>query len=264
MAQPDSIVDLKRYPILDLEAPEGRAVVEDCRRRFLETGLCLLPGFLRPEALSAMVEEARALSTGAHTTEKRSRLDGGGGSDPSTDPRATRARFGAVAYDRLGAASQLRTLYEWEGLTKLVAAIVGQPGLSRTVDPLVSCSLSYFGKGDELGWHYDSNEATVSLLLQAADEGGVFEFVPQTRGQGVEDNEAREQAVLEGRPEGLVQSHLTPGTLSIFNGNDALHRVSPVTGDRGRVIALLNYAAEANYVFNEAVHMRFFGRTAKA
>lgn len=262
MIRPDSIVDLERYPVLDLEAPEGRAVVEDCQRRFLETGLCLLPGFLRPAALAAMVEEARELSTGAHTTEQRSQLNGG--SDPSTDPRVTRARFGAVAYDRLGANSQLRTLYEWDGLTKLVAAIVGQDGLHRTVDPLVSCSLSYFGKGDELGWHYDSNEATVSLLLQAADEGGVFEFVPQTRGAGVDDVEAREQAVLEGRPPGLVQSHLTPGTLSIFNGNDALHRVSPVTGERGRVIALLNYAAEPNYVFKEAVHMRFFGRTAKA
>lgn len=248
-----SIVDLHRYPILDTQAGGGRSVVEACHRQFRETGLCMLPGFLQPEALSTMVGEAQRLSGEAHITEQY------GGSDTSTDPRATHAKFGAVAYDRLADDSLLRALYEWDGLTSLVEAIVNQP-LNRTADPLVSCTLSYFSQGDELGWHYDSNEATVSLLLQAADEGGAFELVPRTRGHGVDAKE-REQAVLDGQAEHLISPDLTAGTLSIFNGNQALHRVSPNTGKRQRIVALLNYAAEADYVFNEQVHMRFFGRT---
>lgn len=265
MTQPDEIVDLQRYPVGDLDAPDGSAVVEKHRRRFLETGLCLLPGFLRPEALSAMAREARELSAEAHVTEQwRDGVSGDSRSGDSTDPRSTRARFGAVAYDRLPAGSPLRALYGWDGLTKLVAAIVGRAELERTVDPLVSCSLSFFRKGDELGWHYDSNEATVSLLLQAADEGGAFEFAPETRGDGITDTAARERAALAGAAENLVSPRLEPGTLSIFDGNRALHRVAPVTGQRERIIALLNYAAEPDYAFSKEVHLRFFGRTIDA
>jgi len=260
-----SIVNLDLYPIKDIEAEDARSVIEACCRRFRETGLCMLPDFLQDEALSTMVREAQQLSDEAHITEQwQANKHGDGSSDTSTDTRKTRARFGAVGYDRLSADSPLRTLYEWEGLTGLVAAIVGQPGLHRIADPLMSCTLSFFCKGDELGWHYDSNEATVSLLLQAADEGGAFEFVPQTRGSGEGDAEAHEQAVLNGRAENLIRPQVTAGTFSIFNGNHALHRVAPVTGERERIVALLNYSTETDYAFNEQVHMRFLGRTAQA
>ena len=259
-----SIVNLDRYPIQDIQVGKGRSVVDVLHHQFHEIGLCMLPGFLQAEALSAMVEEAQGLSGEAHITEQQQTgAYGRSGSDASTDTRVTRANFGAVAYDRLPPGSQLRMLYEWEGLTNLMAAIVGHPNLHRTADPLVSCTLSFFRKGNELGWHYDNNDATVSLLLQAADEGGAFEFVPQTRGNGV-NAEAREQAVLDNTTDNLVRPQVTPGTLSIFNGNHALHRVAPVTGQRERIVALLNYADEADYVFSEQVHQRFFGRTVQA
>lgn len=44
------------------------------------------------------------------------------------------------------------------------------------------------------------------------------------------------------------------------NGRNALHRVSPVQGDRSRIMALFSYVAEPGYVFGYDIHRRFFGR----
>lgn len=262
MVQPSEIVDLRRYPIQDLEGPEARALVEACRAQLSARGLCLLPDFVRPEALAAMSDEARGLCRDAHVTEHwRASPHGDGGPEAGTIPRATRASLGAVAYDRVPADSPLRALYEWDGLTGLVAAVLEGPPLHRTADPLVSCMLTVCRRGDELGWHYDPNDGVVSLLLQEADEGGAFEFAPGTRGPGLAA-EAVERAVIEGRAEGLVTPRLAPGTLSLFNGHRALHRVAPVTGAGERIIALFNYAPAPDYVFREDIHRRFFGRAA--
>lgn len=255
-----SIVDLQRHPIQDIQTEEGRTVIELYQQEFRENGLCMLSGFLLPEALSIMVSEAQRLSSEAYVPElKQDNQQSDESFTPSTNPRATKANFGAIAYDQLRSDSLLRTLYEWDGLTNLIAGIVGKSKLHRTADPLVSCTLSFFHKENELEWHYDTNDVTVSLLLQAADEGGAFEFVAPSCDSEV-DTKALEKAVLDGHTENVICHQLVAGTLSIFNGNRALHRVAPVTNEPERIIALLNYATEADYVFSEQVHMKFFGR----
>jgi hypothetical protein len=63
------IVDLERYPIADLRRPEAQSLIEACRAQMSENGLCLLPNFVREEALAQMVEEAKRLLPSAHQTE---------------------------------------------------------------------------------------------------------------------------------------------------------------------------------------------------
>ena len=38
-------------------------------------------------------------------------------------------------------------------------------------------------QGDEFGWHYDTNDGAVSLVLQSAEEGGDFEYAPLIRSE---------------------------------------------------------------------------------
>lgn len=251
------IVDLDRYPIAD---PAGRALVEDCRRQLHETGVCLLPGFVRQAALATMIGEARELAANAHHTEHWRSLD----HDLNTNhdgptPRATRASIGAVAYDCMPSDSLLRGLYESDDLTAFIAAALNVDVLYRCADPLTACMLTVAGQGDELGWHYNPNDGVVSLLLQSAVGGGGFEFAPGSRDHGAA-TPALENAILEGRHDGVVRLPLEPGTLSLFNGHRSLHRVAPVAGDQPRIIALFSYSDQPGYVFSDKIHLNFFGR----
>ena len=57
----EQIVDTARYPIQDLNSPEGAKLVAACREEFAATGLCMLPGFVSPEALDVLAHEANGL-----------------------------------------------------------------------------------------------------------------------------------------------------------------------------------------------------------
>ena len=63
------IVDLDRYPIADLAAARARRLVGDCRRELAARGACQLPGFMRQEAVQAVLGEAGALGHLVHRTE---------------------------------------------------------------------------------------------------------------------------------------------------------------------------------------------------
>ena len=81
-------------------------------------------------------------------------------------------------------------------------------------------------EGDEHGWHFDGNDFVVSLLLQAPENGGAFEFAPYIRDEGKE-NYAAVAAAMDGVPGSVRQKTVRPGTLMIFCGRRALHRVTP-------------------------------------
>ena len=58
-----------RQPEAELDSSAARAVVAEGRAQLAATGLCLLPDFLEPAALVAMVSEARALGPTAYHAE---------------------------------------------------------------------------------------------------------------------------------------------------------------------------------------------------
>ncbi len=259
-ARLSEIVDLERYPIGDLTALQGRTVVETCRQRLCGTGLCLLPGFVRPDAVARMLTEAQTLAPQAYFTEHwRATPHGDGSREAGTIPRETRAAMSAIAYDLIGQGSGVRTLYELTEFTAFLRAALGNDALHPCADPMVSCIMTICRDGDELGWHYDPNDGVVSLLLQSAEQGGGFEFVPNLRGSDPEAS-ARELEVLEGRDGGVLRPRQEPGTLSLFNGNQSLHRVAPVGPGRERIIALFSYAETPDYVFSSEIRENFFGR----
>jgi hypothetical protein len=64
VAQPGyaDVFDLGTYPIHDLGSEQGRALIARCRQEPTDTGVCNLPGFIRPEAVARMVEIAGELA----------------------------------------------------------------------------------------------------------------------------------------------------------------------------------------------------------
>ena len=50
----EQLIDLERYPLDALETARGAQLVAQCRHDLKENALCLLPGFVHPQALEAM------------------------------------------------------------------------------------------------------------------------------------------------------------------------------------------------------------------
>lgn len=262
-----TIVDLDRYPIDDLESVAGRALVERCRAELDTLGACDLERFLRPEAISPVVAWAEADAPNAfrkaveHTIyfnrpDPELEL-------PDDDPRRARVRTvkAGLAYDRVPADSPLRTLYESDELTRFVGRAVGLDEVFRHGDELGALNVMIYEPGDELGWHFDSADFVVTLMLQPSLAGGAFEYVPMLRSPE-DENYDGVQALLDGKRDGVRGMSGRAGTLALFRGHHSPHRVTPVEGDRARINAVLAYATVPDAVLSSAARELFYGRAA--
>ena len=266
--EPERIVDLDRYPITDLSSPHGQAVIAEGRAALAGDGLALLPGFIRAEARAAMVAEAEALTAKAYRRDEWYGVysydpdEAATAALPEGDPRRRRfrSRMGAIAYDLLPAGSPTRTLYEWPALTRFVAMLTGEAELYTCADPLASCVISVLEPGDAHSWHYDQNDFVVSLLLQSAERGGLFEYAPNIRSEE-DENYAGVGRMLDGDPSLRRTGAIGPGCLALFRGRRSLHHVTEVEGARPRLIALFSYDRKPGMMFRPEVHLRSLGRT---
>lgn len=257
------LVNLERYPIDDATSAGDAAFVRVCRHRFVEDGLCILPDFIRPAALEVLAEEASGCAgeawfcNGTHNvylTQGETRTPAG-----DVARRQERTYVGSVPYDRIGADSSLRRLYLWDPLKDFIGAVLGKSRLHRFADPLGACSVNVFVDGGEHGWHFDESEFSVTLMLQAPESGGSFEYVPRIRGN--EDEKVIVAAVLDGDRAPVRELPFTAGTLLIFGGRQTLHRVTRVGGTRPRLVPVLTYAERPGLTNSETVRKLFWGRT---
>jgi hypothetical protein len=241
---PARYVDLARFPILDPDSTAGAAFLARCRAELEESGVCNLPGFLRPEAVEAMAEEALALLPMAY--DKKTRRNAYFGKDDPSLPgdHPLRAffplRMSQLANDAIPKEAAIQRLYEWEPLTQFIRRVLALEALYRIADPFLALNLTYLKAGDLQPWHYDHNEFTVTLLLQEAESGGEFEYAPRIRTAENENFEAVKR-LLAGTYSDLRQLPRAPGTLTIFKGRYSMHRVTEVAGDRLRISALMSY-----------------------
>lgn len=259
------IVDFERFPIADLKSPEGKQVLETCRASMASRGACRLERFLKPQALAAMIAEAKALSPQAFRHDQEFRVYIGEDMPAqlaADDPRLAVARSAqaCIAWDLFSEGSALRTLYEWNGLTDFIRAVLEKPQLYRSADPIGACSIAFTEPGGELGWHFDTSEFSVTLQLQAPEEGGEFQFARNIRTAGNENHDGVKQ-LLSGDLTGVVRSASPAGTLAIFKGHDSIHRVTKVSGKTPRITAVLTYADAPGFMVSDYSRQMFYGRT---
>ena len=258
-------VDVERYPISDLENLEAARLVESCHDELQRTGACKLDGFLRLEAVARMAEAGAELAAkgfpnddvhNVYFTDIDESL-------PEDDPRRVLVRSAqkAVAMDVLPPDFPTRRIYEWDGLTRFVAAVLGKGVLYRSADPVDGCNLTVYEPGDELGWHFDNSEFSITLMAQPAERGGEFEYVPMIR-TPEDENYPAVRALLQGSREGVIPFPSGPGTLGFFRGRYSIHRVPPVEGSRPRLNSVLTYAAEPGHKLKPLTQKLFYGRTA--
>lgn len=260
-ATPESLVDLERYPLTSLSSEPGLAFVDKCRTAFGRDGLCELPGFVSEQGLKSLSQETAAVADHAWlcSSTHNAWLGDPQSAQPNTvQARAETTRVGSVPFDRIG--TDLKSLYAWQPLSDFLKAVLGKDVLYRLADPLGACSVNVFDDAGVHGWHFDEAEFTITLMLQSPERGGAFEYVPQIRGKP--DEEAKVSRILDGDRTGVNELPFTPGTLLIFAGRETIHRVTDVSGEVPRLVAVLCYADAPDTKNSADVQRLFWGRTA--
>jgi hypothetical protein len=256
---------LRRYPINDPASPEHRALVQACRDQLRDTGVAQLAGFLTPAAVSEMLALASQLvsrawaSNQAHTVYFEPADDAAGPGHPRALLQHSAKK--AIAYDLIPSGAPIRQLYESDDLTGFIAAVLGKQVLYRSADPLDALEIAIFDDGDELGWHFDNSEFSVTVMYQESETGGHFDYYPGLRDED-HDNYPAVQEILHGGSEGAVRLPASPGTLAVFRGQHALHRVTPVSGPVSRINSVLTYGERPGMKLNQLTQTLFYGRTA--
>lgn len=259
------VVNLVRYPIADAEDPRRIGLMTRLRAELETRQYCTLPDFVTAPALELAAAQAVALRPAAFANDARRNCylqRQGDPALPADHPRNVmlRASTRMVACDQIPAPSPLKALYHWDAVRTFVAGIVGVPRLFPNEDPYQPVNVLCYEPGDESAWHFDSDNAfTMTLMLQAPDSGGAFELVPGSRSDA-DPNEAFLTEVLAGRrPDAVVEVAREPGTLCIFRGCHALHRVAPVSGSRMRIMGVFVYETEPGVIGDPEVNETVYG-----
>jgi len=257
------IIDLKKYPIDDLDNPITQKLIKDCRERLDYDGCALIKDLVKPESLDRMQAEAERLydqtywSKGSHTPYFNKDDE----SLPEDHPKRSfqERSSGYINSDILEPNSDLRAIYASEPVTKFVGECLGVSPLYIWADPLGCNPYSIMDPDNYFPWHFDGNEFTVSILVQESEAGGVFEYAADLRSPEDENFDGVKK-VLNGARDVVNQLDLRPGDMQIFKGRFSMHRVTKITGERRRVIALPTYVTDPYSVNRPAHSIHLYGR----
>ena len=251
------VVDVERYL-----GDRWDGTVAQVRRELAGTGCCVLPDFVDPDLRETLQRESARIAPRAHfdvetvnvyNTDPDPTL-------PARHPSAvTMERSNAfVARDAVPPDAIIEQLYTSAVFQRFVADCFGRPQVHELADPLSGLVLNIVEPGRSHPWHFDTNEFTVSMVTQAPDGGGVFEYCPNIRSSTAE-NLDDVRAVLDGHgvPRRL---DLRPGDLQLFRGRYSLHRVTPVRGTVARHSAIFAYSEQPGVVGTVSRTRQLFGR----
>ena len=257
------VLDLGRWPLDKLDGAEGQGLVARCRSELDETGMFSLAALVRPEALLACVAELEPLfDTDAFTQcrEHNNYFDDGLRDLDASHPALS--RFTTVNRTICGdqiPASAITRIYEWQPLLDFLAAAMDKPRLYPMADPLGRINVMAYRSGQQLNWQFDRAEFTITILLQAPLSGGSFQYRTRLRSDS-DPNYDGVARLLAGHDDQVRTLPLAPGTLNVFRGKNTAHRVTPVGGERARIITVFSYYESPDATFSDAERMGFYGR----
>lgn len=257
-----NLVDLDRYPIDDLDQGRGAEFLRSCQEHMDEHGWCNFDGFIHPDALTALAAESNELLPTAETlTIKRNIYQGKvDHSAPEGDPRRREYVHIAtqLADDQIPSDTLIQRLYKSDLLTDFVRRVQKKTTLYRCADEFQALNVVALQPGSWHAWHYDTTECTVTLLLQAAESGGEFIFIPNSRTDVNEDRETVDQ-FLAGDMSKAKKFSRDVGTFTLFRGGYSLHGVTKVEGSRPRVTAIMTYDEQPHRVSSDDINIRIYG-----
>ena len=265
MTDPRLLIDIEKYPIFESGQAGQQAFFNDSKATYQKTGILTLPGFIHPDAVEQMARQAQAVE---HLSFKQEKHHNAylAESDPAFDDNHPRNRSltttnSTIADIDIQPDAKLREIYQCKQLHEFIAHVTGKQGIYPYIDKLSPLNIGVSRPGETLTWHFDTSDFATTLLLQKAQTGGEFEYIPRTRTTSDPGYEKVEK-LLDGDMGGVETLDATPGTLALFQGRHSIHRVAPVKGSQVRMIAILTYDEKPGQSMNAYTQKKFYDRAA--
>ena len=253
-----SILNTKSHPIDDLEYRSK------CKSMLDQDGVLVLKNFLLSDSIRSILEEAIQQERLAYycVNEHNVYLEPFDDNYHKSHPRnkTVISSKGCITDNQVPRGSALRVLYDSEDFKEFLCSVLNEESLYKYDDNLSSINIHYAKTGQELGWHFDNSSFAITLLIQKPEAGGEFEYIRDFRNSKNNDNNYDQVLDLisgQCKPKKLAMEN---GSLVLFRGKDAIHRVTPTVGDRTRILSVLAYNSEPNVKLSETARMTFFGK----
>ena len=260
-----NILDLERYPLDKPGSAEWQALVDRCRADLAHAGMFNLEGFVRPAAIERALAEIKPVMDTLSFTHRRShniyfKKDVPG--LPADHPALHRVETinHTVCSDQIPESVPL-WIYEWPQFAVFLAATMNKETLFAMRDPLARVNVLAYREGEALNWHFDRSEFTTTLLLQAAEAGGEFQYRSDLR-TDTDPNYDGVARLLIGQDSEVKTLRLAAGTLNVFKGKNTAHRVTPARGARERIVTVFSFYERPGVMFSKEEQIGFYGRAA--
>ncbi len=251
-------IDSGTHPIDD---PDYAA---ECKDELDAAGALVLPGFFTEEAVKAVVRESAHREAEAFYADSTHNVYLTPSDDSLTGDHAFNRQVasskGLLADDQVPADSPLRDVYDDTTFRSFLCDVLGIEAIYPYADNLSSINVHFAAAGRELGWHFDNSSFAVTMLLQAPEAGGEFEYVAGVRdSDGGDEGYERVVSILE-EVEPVEVLEFEPGALVLFRGRDAIHRVTPTRGDTTRMLVVFAFNDAPGVALSESALETFYGR----
>ncbi|ASP21985.1 2OG-Fe(II) oxygenase [Antarctobacter heliothermus] len=254
------LIDLTRYPI---DSAGRDALLRKVRSELASDGCAVLKGFLTPEGVRAIAAEADSVADQGHRSYSRTNpyFTTDNPDLPEDDPRRQfYERSNAfIAADNFARSGALRAVHDFPAFDPFIRDCLQETRFHRYADPLADVIVNMATAGNGFPWHFDTNNFTVTLAIQNADDGGAFEYAPMIRNSSSEQFDDVAE-VLAGTSDKVKSLTLEPGDLQLFKGRYSLHRVTPLNGPTPRYVAIFSYVEEPDMVGAPERTKQLYGR----
>lgn len=265
----DDLVDIATYPLDQPNSIAYKSAVADARSQLQDDGCAVIKNLLRPNAVKIISQEIIARKSNTHFSTSKMNPYFHSTKNPEYPDHHPVNTFierssGFIPGDSWDASLAIDILFRSEMLTGFIRDALETRAVHCYADPLAGLTANILDPGQQFAWHFDTNEFAVTAMIDEADDGGLFQYVPMIR---TPDNESFEriQKVLDDDCSEVKTLELHAGDLQIFRGRHSLHRVTRVPKtSRPRHAAIFAYTAEPGVIGRVERTKQLFGRVLPA
>ena len=175
--QTTDLIDLKKYPI-NKSNQQKRKLLKQIHADLEKNGCAVLKNFLTKKAIKLITREANKVSHLGHRSFNKTNpyFTKDDISLPKDDPRRQfyKRSNNFISADNFPKNSTLRTIFDFPYFDSFIKYCVRGENFYRYADPLADVIINMAEEGNGFPWHFDTNDFTVTIAIQNAENGGEF------------------------------------------------------------------------------------------
>ena len=181
----NDLVDLETYPIHRPDDPGYTAAVDRARSHLRARGCAVIADLVKPAAIDRLNQEIIAAKHTAHFSTQlmnpyfHTEPDPAFADDHPVNTFLERSS-GFIPGDSWTSGCATDVLFRSPELARFLADCLEIPELHCYADPLAGLTANILDPGQQFTWHFDTNDFAVTVLVQEAEHGGSFQYVPRS------------------------------------------------------------------------------------